>query len=267
MRSTVPASPRSSAEGYCGAASSSSQQKFFVQGCGRGPRLATLPVRYRMADVGRFEQNQSDTRHLPETLGVATEGLRSTIELEVAKIVESAEARAAEIEDQALENASRLEQNSERRLEAAFQDSRQRLTQMLSEIDAVEASLGQAVSSLRAEAQRITTELSRAATEPFEPPDPPTAEVDSGETEEESPADVAEPDESALITSAIDPAVREMIQMQLRGFAETGRTRADAERMLLRFHQGEQYFDLLDEIYPEDTPGRRGFLRRRKARD
>ncbi len=28
--------------------------------------------------------------------------------------------------------------------------------------------------------------------------------------------------------------------------------------MLLRFRQGEQYFDLLDDIYPDQTPGRRG---------
>jgi hypothetical protein len=34
--------------------------------------------------------------------------------------------------------------------------------------------------------------------------------------------------------------------------------------MLLRFRQGEQYFDLLDEIYPDSTPGRRGLLRRRR---
>ena len=55
-----------------------------------------------MADMGRIERDDNEERHLPETLGTATEGLRSTVELEVAKIVETAEARAAEIEDQAL---------------------------------------------------------------------------------------------------------------------------------------------------------------------
>jgi hypothetical protein len=220
-----------------------------------------------MADVGRFERDDIEARHLPETLGIATEGLRSTIELEVAKIVEGAEARAAEVEDRALEKASRLEQHSEHRLEATFQESRQRLAQMLSEIDAVEISLGQAVSSLRTEAQRLAGDLSRAATEPFEPPHPPTAEADPAETPEASPPDIAEPDEKAPIVGAIDPAVRDLIHQQLRALSESGRTRADAERMLLRFHQGDQYFDLLDEIYPEATPGRRGLLRRRKAKD
>src|SRR5437660_316825 len=47
-----------------------------------------------------------------------------------------------------------------------------------------------------------------------------------------------------------------------------GRTRADAERMTLRFRQGEQYFELLEESYAEaSTPGRRGLLRPRKAID
>ena len=58
--------------------------------------------------------------------------------------------------------------------------------------------------------------------------------------------------------------VREMIRQQLLSLAEGGRTRADAERMLMRFKQGGQYFDLLDEIYPEEFAGRRGLLRRRK---
>ena len=39
---------------------------------------------------------------------------------------------------------------------------------------------------------------------------------------------------------------------------------AFGERMLLRFKQGEQYFDVLDEIYPNDPVPRTGLLRRRK---
>ena len=76
-----------------------------------------------------------------------------------------------------------------------------------------------------------------------------------------------EPDAESLVERAADPEVRELIRLQLQGLAESGRTRADAERMLLRFRQGEQYFDLLDDIYPDEIPGRRGLLRRRKGRD
>jgi hypothetical protein len=220
-----------------------------------------------MADMGRIERDDNEERHLPETLGTATEGLRSTVELEVAKIVETAEARAAEIEDQALERASRVEQNSQRRLEVAFQDSRQRLAQMVSRIDAVERSLGEAVRSLRAEAQQLTGELNGASTESFsiDEPMPPASEAAPEDASSTAPA-TPEP-QPGTPEPEVDPEIREMIRMQLVSLAEAGRTREDAERMLLRFSHGEQYFDLLDEIYPQSTPGRRGLLRRRMAKD
>jgi hypothetical protein len=231
-----------------------------------------------MADMGRFERQDSEASHLPENLGMATEGLRSTIEQEVARIVESAQARAAEIEDQALEKANRVDQGSERRLEQASEDSRQRLARMLFEIDAVERSLGEAVRSLRAEAQALKGELNKAGTEPFaveEPPLPAAPPPPGGQADgavevyaEAAPDDqdwAPEPGSDGPPGELPDPEVRELIRQQLMALAEGGRTRSDAERMLLRFRQGEQYFDLLDEIYPEATPGRRGLLRRRKA--
>jgi hypothetical protein len=221
--------------------------------------------------VGRFERDDSEASHLPETLGVATAGLRSTIELEVARIVENAQARAVEIEDQALEKASRMEQDSERRLDSAFAESKQRLAHMLSQIDAVEVSLNESVRVLRAEAQQLTGDLSGAATDPFavEEPLPPAEE----EAQPEAPVSEAAGDEAPAEPAqemhrpgGSDPAVRDLIRQQLQTLADHGRARADAERLLLRFKQGEQYFDLLDDIYPESAPGRRGLRLRRKAR-
>ncbi len=228
--------------------------------------------------MGRFERQDSDAS-LPENLGIATEGLRTTIEQEVARIVQSAEARATEIEDEALEKANRVEQGSERRLEAAFEDSRQRLSRMLLEIETVEHSLDQAVRSLRAEALALKGELNTAGTEPFAveeapppaAPSPPAEPLDGASAghSEVAPDDLGPAFEpgSAPPDELPDPEVRELIRQQLVALAESGRTRSDAERMLLRFRQGEQYFDLLDEIYPEATPSRRGLLRRRKATD
>jgi hypothetical protein len=236
-----------------------------------------------MADVSRFERDDIEARNLPPALGTATEGLRSTIEAEVVRIVETAQARATEIEDRALEKSNRFEQGSEHRAAEVFHGSRARIAQMLAQIDAAEAAVRDTVRSLRVEAERITDDLNRAATEPIdvtEPePEPPPAEpveeispeavtegapVPEAEASEEQAASQAETDPAAVETG--DPAVRELIRQQLAGFAESGRTRADAERMLLRFREGEQYFDLLDEIFPGETPGRRGLLRRRKAR-
>jgi hypothetical protein len=229
--------------------------------------------------MGRFERDEIEARRLPTSLGSATEDLRSTIEIEVAKIVEEAEARAAEIESQALERAGRMQEDSERRARELFQDSGERLQQMLAEIDAIDRVVTDAIRSLRAEAERLSSEIESARSNPFRQPDTiePSEIIDSGqspEAEEEvseqpAPEEKApqEPDaEPELQGSAPDgdPEVREMIRQQLVSLAEGGRNRTDAERMLLRFRQGEQYFDLLDEIYPEETPGRRGLLRRRK---
>jgi hypothetical protein len=249
--------------------------------------------------MGRFERDEIEARGLPTSLGSATEDLRSTIEAEVAKIVERAEARAAEIEGQALHRANRMQEDSERRAREVFQDSRVRLQQMLAEIDAIDQVVSDAIRSLRADAERLTSEIESAREDPFRPSEPiqpsdiiengaaaePDAEEPVQQTEEpvqqpEEPIQQAEEpiEEEALpedefeddreapstTNAQIDPEVRDMIRQQLVSLAEGGRNRADAERMLLRFRQGEQYFDLLDEIYPEDNPGRRGLLRRRK---
>lgn len=233
-------------------------------------------------DMGRFERDEIEARRLPTSLGSATEGLRSTIESEVARIVEQAEARAAEIESQALDRASRMQQDSEQRAREIFHDSRERLQQMLAEIDAIDRVVADAIRSLRAETERLSSEIDGARQEPFQAGeqiqpsdiidqtgDPPPAEEQVEEEPPEEAEAVFEPDlqpEAAAGANADgDPEVREMIRQQLLSLAEGGRNRADAERMLLRFRQGEQYFELLDEIYPEETPGRRGLLRRRKS--
>jgi hypothetical protein len=233
--------------------------------------------------MGRFERDEIEARSLPTSLGSVTDELRSTIDAEVAKIVERAEARAAEIESQALDRASRMQQDSERRAREVFHDSRERLQQMLAEIDAIDRVVGDAVRSLRAEAERLNSEIDGVRQEPFPPTEtiqpsdiidsdgsaPSTQEQVEEAPPEEPAAAVAEADGEEIeagLDGDGDPEVREMIRQQLLSLAESGRNRADAERMLLRFRQGEQYFDLLEEIYPEETPGRRGLLRRRKAR-
>jgi hypothetical protein len=225
--------------------------------------------------VGRFERDNNDEARLPKSLGTATEDLRSTVEAEVAKIVERAQARASDIEEQALEKASRIEHGSEERAREMRQDSRDRVTQMLAEIDGLERVVGVAVSSLRAEAERLTGDIDKARTEPFDAPDPapspppdathaPAATDLAADAPSAANGEAPQHEGSALGPDMAGEEVREMIRQQLLSLAEGGRTRADAERMLMRFKQGGQYFDLLDEIYPEEPAGRRGLLRRRK---
>jgi hypothetical protein len=228
--------------------------------------------------MGRFERDESEARSLPTSLGSAAEGLRSTIEAEVAKIVEQAETRAAEIESQALERAGRMQVDSERRAREVFHDSRERLQQMVAEIDAIDRLVSDAIRALRAEAERLTSEIEGARQEPFQlketiqpsdiieggQPSPAERHIEEPPVEEAPPEPESEQQPTVEAAGEPDPEVRDMIRQQLVSLAEGGRNRADAERMLLRFRQGEQYFDLLDEIYPDDPAGRRGLLRRRK---
>jgi hypothetical protein len=224
--------------------------------------------------VGRFEREDIDATRLPAPLGTATEDLRATVESEVAKIVQDAEARAAEIENRALAKAIRIEEDWGRRAREVREHSRKRITHMLTEVDAFERGVDEALRSLRAEAERLVGELgkagelSKAASEPSEPTPPPVPAQVAGDATEAREADEVEPDSGNSETPVTDfaaPEIREMIRQQLQGMSESGSTRADAERMLMRFKQGSQYFDLLDEFYPEETPGRGGLLRRRKA--
>jgi hypothetical protein len=226
--------------------------------------------------MGRFERDDIDAGRLPASLGTATEDLGSTVESEVARIVERAELRAVEIEDRARQKASRVEQSSERRARELLQDSRERSSQMLAGIDAIERGVEEAVRSLRAETKRLTDDIESAKTEPFLPPEAtptgPLAESEPEAPPEEAavespaapPAREPEPELEVPAAGTRPPDVREIIRRQLLTMAEGGRTRADAERMLLRFREGEQYFDLLDDIYPAESAGRRGLLRRRK---
>jgi hypothetical protein len=224
--------------------------------------------------MGRFERDDIDAGTLPASLGTATEDFRATVESEVARIMERAEHRADEIKNRAREKASRIEQSSDRRAREVLQDSRERISKMLAGLDAVERGVGETARSLRAETQRMTDDFERAKTEPFAVPESPPTGRDGSEHESaeeaavEVPAapPVRDPDLEGPATGAPAPDVREIIRQQLLTMAEGGRTRADAERMLLRFRKGEQYFDLLDDIYPGDPAGRPGLLRRRKER-
>jgi hypothetical protein len=68
-----------------------------------------------------------------------------------------------------------------------------------------------------------------------------------------------------------NPVLDDMMRAQIMNMAESGATRADAERFLGRFKLGESYLGMLDEIYaahdearaPTGNRNRRRRFRRR----
>jgi hypothetical protein len=216
--------------------------------------------------MGQFEPDDIETGGLPTNLGTATEDLRTTVESEVTRIVRGAEARAADIEDQALERAARIEAESEQRVGATFEDSRLRVAQMLAEIQVIERIFGEAIQSLRVKADQLTGGIERARTEPFDATeqDPVEEVLDPAIENYAVPSSIVPPEaEVEPEAPTADPEAREMIRQHLQNMAENGRSRVEAERMLMRFKLGEQYLDLLDDLYPPEVSQRKGFLRRR----
>ncbi len=227
----------------------------------------------------------------------AADQLKESVKSQVREIVEGAEARAAEIEEEARRKVAALEAASERRYEQLLQSAIEQTTQMLNVIEAAERNWGGATHLLRSETQKLASEL-KAAREKVGPSEPalrveppelreqqqqePAAKArraNASRREPGAPADAMPP--SPEPTLKVEPPelkeqpptrekseappgfeVREMVRTQIVSMFHSGKPRAEAERFLMRFKQGENYVDLLDEVYtrveqPKLTGGRR----------
>jgi hypothetical protein len=240
--------------------------------------------------MARFERQDAPASE-SASVATATDELRSTVEQQLRKIVEAAEARAAEIEGSALEKASRIERESERRARDAYQAAIDRAYGLLTVVESMEREL----QAVRAETESLVAELETSSANSAQLSEPeaesaqPADEIVEEESEEEAEeADEAEEEsdedfedepnglasvaESAPDEHAGSPEVREMLREQLVQLRESGKPRPDAERFLTRFTQGERHLDLLDEIYsdndePKPSASRRRRLRRRRAKE
>jgi len=241
--------------------------------------------------MARFERQDAPASE-SASVATATDELRSTVEQQLRKIVEAAEARAAEIEGSALEKASRIERESERRARDAYQAAIDRAYGLLTVVESMEREL----QAVRAETESLVAELetssansaqlSEPEAESAQPADEVVeeesdeeveeaedeAEEESEEDFEDEPNGLASAAESAPDEHAGSPEVREMLREQLVQLRESGKPRPDAERFLTRFTQGERHLDLLDEIYsdndePKPSASRRRRLRRRRAKE
>jgi hypothetical protein len=245
--------------------------------------------------MGRFDRDDTTAEGLPGSVDNATEGLRSAIERQVHEIIAAAQATAAEIEDRALQTASAIELESRRRADELLKDALERASRMLGTIDSLEGAISGNVASLRAEAESLTQALESARPgdvmvgevapppAPLEtaPPDqtPPPGHEEQAPVADQEPADG--PQEPASAPSSTEPdtpnpvpgnEIRVLLAAQIRDMRQAGHEREQAERFLMRFKQGENHVDLLDEIYEREDQqssapaesGRKGLRRRRK---
>jgi hypothetical protein len=196
--------------------------------------------------LGRFERKET-SGGLPESLGTATQHLRTTVEEKLREIIEAAEARAHKIEDSALAQALEIEQDSEQKARERFQSSTQRAEQMVAAIDAFEREIADALSALRQKGEALAIELGAEA---------PKAEAEAEAIE----APAAEPETSGPEDE------REGVRRRILDLFLAGEPRVEAERMLGGLDEGGRYIDLLDDVYEGRSETQQGSQKRRGGR-
>ena len=196
--------------------------------------------------MGRFERKET-SGGLPESLGTATQHLRTTVEEKLREIIEAAEARAHKIEDSALAQALEIEQDSEQKARERFQSSTQRAEQMVAAIDAFEREIADALSALRQKGEALAIELGAEA---------PKAEAEAEAIE----APAAEPETSGPEDE------REGVRRRILDLFLAGEPRVEAERMLGGLDEGGRYIDLLDDVYEGRSETQQGSQKRRGGR-
>jgi hypothetical protein len=235
--------------------------------------------------LARFERQEATDDRLADTLGAATEQLRAALEREAVEIVSKAREQAASIEEAARQSAAEVEQqarakNAEAeeasaRAEEARASQTDRIARLLEDVDAVEERMQAMFGDLR---RRLSGELEDIQGpsqhhDPIADPEPPAS---NGAGEASTGAEpLARPNppgtDQAMafsrpvplsVATEVDaaternPVLDDMMRAQIVNAAESGTTRADAERFLGRFKLGESYLGMLDEIYSAQNEAR-----------
>jgi hypothetical protein len=201
--------------------------------------------------MARFDR-QAEKPKDSKSLDLATGNLQSFVEDKVREILEAAVSRAEQIEREAIEWAAGTRQEAERKSAALIEQAFTRAWRILDGIDLLENGVGDMIAALRAEMEGFAADLGSAAA----PDDRPVAR-------EPAAGSVLTPGENAPAPRSIpnvaengssQPAgdhveVEQMIIEQVAELHRQGRPRAEAERLVMRFKQGQDYLHVIDRIY------------------
>jgi hypothetical protein len=203
----------------------------------------------------RFDRQDTEASNLPAPLDIATGELESFIERQVREIIDAAVEkagqierdaadRARDVEHEAAEWAQAVKRQAEHRAQEMFEEAFKRAWRMLDGIDLLESGVGDLIGALRAEMEGFAADLGSATP-----------------TEGNAPSQLGE---AAPAAEAVDPfeqknhshaEVEQMIVEQVAAMFRAGRSRGDAERLVMRFKQGEDYLHVLDRIYAGEGGG------------
>lgn len=143
------------------------------------------------------------------------------------EILRTAAEKAERIERDAVEHAREIEQEAARKSELMLEDAFKRAWRILDGIDLMESGVGDMIGALRKEMEGFAADLGIAT---------PGRDLDKGR-------------ENGSVGSHAE--VEQMITEQVAILHREGTSRADAERLVMRFKQGGDYLHVIDRIYEQ----------------
>lgn len=220
--------------------------------------------------MARFDRQTTEGRDLPASLDTVANEFGDFLERRVREIIEGAQVRAAEIERDANRRAMQIEQQSE-----------DRTKRVLESLERVHSTIGGMIEELRAEPESPPAVEERGSANGYERQGPPEVRfveapqaggepqarerqlaTDTQRAEQERLAALIDPErvnpEDEATSTARSAEFDEMIEAEIRGMFQDGRSREDAERFLGGFRLGDNYIGRLDEIYTQQQSGASG---------
>ena len=197
--------------------------------------------------MARFDRDETASSGVPAALDSAAAELRELVERQVTEIIKAAHDRAAEIEREATAKAERVQREAESRAQETLDDAYSRTWRMLDGIDLLESGVGDLIRTLRTEMESFAADLGSAA-----PRTSASGDSDDGDSAAEMAVDQTD-EAGAPSEDGSRAEVEHMIREQVANMHAQGMSRAQAERFLLRFKQGEHYLHVLDQIYKPEA--------------
>ena len=211
---------------------------------------------------------------------IVSETLPVALEPELRRIIDTAVARVASIELEAIRESRKLTQRSEEEGREALKLALDRSFQLVNSFELLTVTVAGMVSALRVELDsamaalhqvddpyaHLTAEQKRQAEHALSAPAGAALEADAEQQAEQPAAEEASQPEPEADTTVQgmngdgpeihtepSPEIAEMFREQIINMKNSGKTREEAERTLLRFNLGRRFIGMLDEVYSGDT--------------
>jgi hypothetical protein len=191
-----------------------------------------------------------------------TERIAAALEPALREVIDMTMERVAEIEQETMREAREL-------MASAGQNSKEALdrsSRLVNSVDALTGRVTQVTSVLRTEVDEVTESLrglhGLKVELPQEMPEPPPSPEPEPSPDPEPPSERAS-EAPAPVPPAPDPEIEPspeltgMFREQITRMRDDGKSRDEAERVLLRFRLGHRFLGMLDEIYLSGAPSSR----------